>query len=72
MPRPLTPLVPIGRTAVTILLLAAVGCGVQSADGSQSEGARSEDRSSDAIAWEAHIGGFVAGLMLLPVLDRAR
>ncbi|MDX5361160.1 MAG: rhomboid family intramembrane serine protease [Alphaproteobacteria bacterium] len=25
-----------------------------------------------AIAWEAHIGGFVAGLLLMPLFDRAR
>jgi membrane associated rhomboid family serine protease len=25
---------------------------------------------ANPIAWEAHIGGFVAGLLLLPALDR--
>ena len=25
--------------------------------------------TSGAIAWEAHIGGFIAGLLLFPLLD---
>jgi membrane associated rhomboid family serine protease len=27
--------------------------------------------SSGPIAWDAHVGGFIAGLLMFPVFDRA-
>jgi membrane associated rhomboid family serine protease len=35
-------------------------------------GSLSDDLASGAIAWQAHIGGFLAGLILFPLFDPVR